>query len=145
MSGTGFIPPIAFERLDAMFVDLDARIAAARARGDLDDVARLEEIKDALDWMYVAFAIQSTRGRKHSTAMHWRAYRVHCLVERGAYLGSAVDAVLGDDATFRKGQALARAYQSLKAATGFREFVSVDPAVIERDAARLPKTRRRAR
>ena len=103
------------------------------------------EIRDALDFLYVELAAHEehhTIGRKHSTLMRWRAYRVHRLVECGAYLRSAVLAVLADDPPHKQVEALTKAYRVLKAAGMFREFVSVSADVLERDAARLPITRR---
>ena len=137
MSKGGFEPPIAFERLEAM-------IAALHGGDDLDAAMR-REILDALDWMYVFFAIQPTgRGRKHSALTHFRAYRVHVLVEQhGAYVRNAVDAVLGDAVTFLRRQALTKAYHSLKASTGFRQVRSISADVLASDAARLPLTRRK--
>ena len=83
-------------------------IAALEAGGELE-VEQRRELADALDRMYVEFALEEEHhaiGREHSTLMRWRAFRVHCLVERGAYLRSAVLAVLRDGAAYKQIDAL---------------------------------------
>ena len=138
MRAQPFRPPIDLDRLAAM-------IAALQSPWPLGRKMR-REIVDALDWMYVTFGTEAERspGRNKSAAMHWHAYRVNYLVaHHGAYLQSAVLAVLGADANYHRVESLTKAYRALKAATNFREFVSVDPAVLARDAARLPQKRRR--
>lgn len=135
-----YVPPITLERLAVLIA---AALEAAAGGGELAPL--LLEMADALDWMYLDFALQvehHTRGRKRSSLMQWRAYRVHCLVERGAYLRSAVLAVLDDGAGYKTVEALTKGYREFKAAQGWRAFVSVNPDVLERDAARLPVTRR---
>ena len=118
---------------------------AALENGAPIERALRHEIIAALDWLWVdaLVAIESHRpGRKHSALMQWYAYRVHCLIEQGAYLRSAVDAVLGDAADHRHREALSKAYRTLKATTGFDYYASVNLDVLARDAMRLPHTRR---
>ena len=139
MSRAAYIPPIALDRLQAMILALES--------GAKIDRTTRKEIVDALDCLFITLIIEKrlrTSGRRAATMMRSAAYRVHCLVERhGAYVNSAVDAVLVPGADEKIAEALKKTYRKMKAEGAFGAYMGVNEERLARDAARLPLTRRK--
>jgi hypothetical protein len=136
MPRTKYVPPIAFERLDAMIEALQT--------GELDEAMR-KEIIDALDCFFVTLIIErgSRPGRRIAHRTWLIADVVKCLREEHGpvTLKAAIIAALphGND---RLKNAVARAYQKIKSGKHPEGKINHQLSFYSQAVARLKKVKR---